>query len=160
MHTHPSFACTVPLCQPASLHLSTVAPYCVHYLPMFVTLRRSESVQRLRKESARFLQLCLSPDTSTMIPMPLLLFKFQQPAHRAAASMPYRRDDCQQRCLCHTPSHESCPYSVVLIPQRECYGFAYDTSHAARLGLDGCVLCHPSIFTSLAGLRKTPPKHL
>lgn len=31
VHTHPSFACTAPLCQPASLHLCTVASYCVHY---------------------------------------------------------------------------------------------------------------------------------
>lgn len=48
--SHPSFAYTAPLCQPASLHLCTVASYCVHYLPhAFVTLRCSESKQRLHK---------------------------------------------------------------------------------------------------------------
>lgn len=75
VQSYTSFACTAPLCQLASLHLCTVASH------VFVTLRCSESVQRLHKESTTFLQLHFSPDTSMIFSMPLLLFKFQQPSH-------------------------------------------------------------------------------
>lgn len=136
---------SLPACIQLSTHGSTPLRELSHHA--FVTLRSSASVQTCNssclfpcsaplytdtqnrhpsyiaciREAQGFFSHVVPQDSSSMLLMPLVLYKLQQPSHKVATSKPSRRGywDCKQRCPCHAPSHVSSPVQQSLF-HKEC----------------------------------------